>query len=307
MKAILCAGIRGEFRWIVGSNRRNQGSKSLTTRPMKNKARLARLSFGGSVLLPVLMALSIGGSTTTAADQPAAAADQPAAAPAPVPAPPPPKPKWETTAAAGLTLTRGNSDTLLATLSLDTKGKWEKSEVALGISAGYGENNSVRNTEFVLGYGDYHHLITDRFYAGIHVDGNYDGIAALDYRVDIAPLAGYYLIKTTNTSLSIEGGPALVLERYSHQPAEGYWGVFLGERFEQKLSSSTKLWESANYVARVDRWSDKYVITAEVGIDTAITKKWSLRTVFQDIYDSLPARNHKHNDMRLIAGTAYKF
>ena len=37
-------------------------------------------------------------------------------------APPPPETLgWVTTAAAGLTLTRGNSETLLATLSLDTK------------------------------------------------------------------------------------------------------------------------------------------------------------------------------------------
>ena len=240
------------------------------------------------------------------ADEPAATA--PAVAPAAAPVPPKEKEKgWETSAAAGATLTRGNSDTLLLSLSLDTKRKWEKSEVAFGISAGYGENNSVRNTEFVLGFGDYHRLITERFYAGLHLDGNYDGIANLDYRVRVSPLAGYYVIKTTNTTLSFEAGPALVIERYSHQPTESYWAARLGERFEQKLSASTKLWQSLDYVARLDQWSEKYVVTGEIGIDTAITKKWSLRTLFQDIYDSQPAAQHKHNDMRLIAGTAYKF
>ena len=38
---------------------------------------------------------------------------------------------WVTTAAAALTLTRGNSETFLATLSLDTKAKWEKDEARL--------------------------------------------------------------------------------------------------------------------------------------------------------------------------------
>ena len=46
------------------------------------------------------------------------------------PAPQEPPKGWETTAAAALTLTRGNSETFLATLSLDTKRKWEKEPAA---------------------------------------------------------------------------------------------------------------------------------------------------------------------------------
>ncbi len=236
------------------------------------------------------------------------AAAEPAPPTAEKPAPPKFEDKgWETSAFAGATITRGNSDTMLLTLSVDTKHKWEKSEAAFGISGGYGENNSVRNTEYFRGFGEYHKLITERFYTGLHLDGNYDGIANLDYRAQVSPLVGYYLIKNTNTTLNVEGGPALVIERYSHQPQESYWGARLGERFEQKISKTTKFWQSLDYVARLDQWSDKYVVTGELGIDTAITKKWSLRTVFQDLYDSRPAANHKHNDLRLIAGTAYKF
>ncbi len=81
----------------------------------------------------------------------------------------------------------------------------------------------------------------------------------------------------------------------------------MGEQFERKISPTTIVWQSLDYVARLDRWDKKYVLTGEVGIDTAITKKWSLRAVFQDIYDALPAVGRKHNDMRLLAGTAYKF
>ena len=63
----------------------------------------------------------------------------------------PKPPGWETSAAAGVTLTRGNSDTLLATLSLDTKRKWERDEAFAGVSGGYGENDDTKNTEFVKG------------------------------------------------------------------------------------------------------------------------------------------------------------
>jgi putative salt-induced outer membrane protein YdiY len=215
--------------------------------------------------------------------------------------------KWETTAAAGVTLTQGNSDTVLATLSLDTKHKWDKNEVALGISGGYGESEDVKNTEFLQGFGQYNRLFSDRFYAGLRLEALYDGIANLDYRVRISPLAGYYLIKDPKTTLAVEAGPSVVFEKYSSQSSDTYLGVRFGERFEHKLTATTKIWQSVDYVPQVDKWVDKYLITAEVGIDAAITKQWSLRLVFQDIYDSMPASEREHNDMRLIAGTAYKF
>jgi hypothetical protein len=38
-----------------------------------------------------------------------------------------------------------------------------------------------------------------------------------------------------------------------------------------------------------------------------INKHWSLRVVFQDYFNSAPAAGRKENDLRLLAGTAYKF
>ena len=41
--------------------------------------------------------------------------------------------------------------------------------------------------------------------------------------------------------------------------------------------------------------------------EISVNKRWSLRVVFQDSYDSQPANGRECNDMRIIAGTAYKF
>jgi putative salt-induced outer membrane protein YdiY len=219
----------------------------------------------------------------------------------------PKDPGWETSAAAGLTLTRGNSDTLLTTLSLDTKRKWEMDEAFAGVSGGYGKNDGTKNTEFIKGYAQYNRLFNERLYGGLRLDGNYDGIANLDYRFTLSPLLGYYLIKEARTSLSVEAGPSLVLEKYKGESSDTYLGARFAERFEHKLSDTTRIWQSLEYVPRVDRWAKKYILTGEVGIDTAITKQWSLRVVAQDVRDSQPAGTNKKNDFRLIAGTAYKF
>jgi putative salt-induced outer membrane protein YdiY len=235
-----------------------------------------------------------------------------ASAQGPAAAPPPPETlAWVTTAAAGVTLTRGNSETFLATLSLDTKRKWEEDEVFLGVSGGYGEstvnNVDTKNTEFVQGFGQYNHLFTERFYGGLRLDGQDDQIAGIEYRFKVSPMVGYYLIKNDKLRLAAEAGPTLIEEHLKGQEPHGYWAARLAERGEYKLTATTKLWESLEYLPKVDDWAQNYLLNFEAGIDTAITKQWSLRLVFQDQYASEPANGRKQNDLRLIAGTAYKF
>ena len=218
---------------------------------------------------------------------------------------------WDSTAAASATLTRGNSETFLGTLSLDTKRKWAHDEVGFGISGGYGETTvkdvNTKNTEFLQGYGQYNRLFSDRFYGALRLDGQDDQIAGIEYRFKVSPMAGYYLIKNTNMTLAVEGGPSLIYEHLKGEASHGYWAARLAERFEYKLTANTKVWESLEYLPKVDEWTKNYLLNFEAGIDTAITTHWSLRVVFQDQYASEPANGRKQNDMRLMAGTAYKF
>lgn len=217
--------------------------------------------------------------------------------------------RWETTAAAGMTLTSGNSDTVLATVSLDSKYKEGSDETLLGASAGYGSNQGEKSADFAKAFGQYNHLITERTYFGLRIDANHDGLADLAYRVSITPLLGYYLVKNDKTSLSVDVGPSLIIERYEgpNTTTDTYLGIRFGEKLEHKLSDTTKVWQSLEYVPKVNEWTDKYTITAEVGISAAITKQWSLRVVAQDIYDNDPAPGNENNDFRLLAGTEYKF
>jgi putative salt-induced outer membrane protein YdiY len=248
------------------------------------------------------LAALLAGSATAAA-QDAAATTTP---------PPPPETKaWVTTAAAALALTRGNSENFLVTLSLDTKRKWEHDDAAFGVTGGYGEStvNDVnsKNTEFLQGYGQYNYSFTDRFYAGLRADGQYDGIAGVDYRFKVTPLAGYHIIKNQKMDLSAEVGPSAVFEHLSGEDPKTYAGIRFGERFEYQIVAGTKVWEAVGYIPQIDEWTQNYLVNFEAGIDTAITKAWSLRVVFQDLYASQPAKGKKNNDLRLLAGVAYKF
>jgi len=219
----------------------------------------------------------------------------------------PEKKTWEGEIVSGLTLTSGNSDSLLFTVGGKAKKKWDQNEFSLGAVAGYGKSDDVNNNEFAQGYAQYNRLLTERFYYGLRLDASYDGIANLAYRINLTPLAGYYLMKQTNTTLSVEVGPSLVTEKYFNESSDTYCGLRFDEKFDHKLTETTKVWEYASYTPQVDRWMEKYIITVELGISVDINKTWGLRVVAQYIYDSEPAPDRERGDFRMIAGTKYTF
>ena len=214
---------------------------------------------------------------------------------------------WKSSAAVGVTLTRGNSETLMVNASLLSQKKWGKSELALGAGATYGEDSDTVNASALNGFVQYNYLFTDRLYAYKRVDALHDDIASVTYRVTLSPGVGYYFIKNDKITLSGEVGPGVVFEKLYSEPERAYWTIRFGEKFTWKISDRSRFWQMLDYNPKVDDWTEDYVLTAEAGIETDITKHLALRVVAQDSYRSLPAVGSEENDFRLMAGVAYKF
>jgi putative salt-induced outer membrane protein YdiY len=224
------------------------------------------------------------------------------------------KPLWETSANAGVTLTRGNSENLLATAGINTQRKWSRDEILMGAAAAYGTTTvkqpgpDEENTTdaYAKGFGQFNHLFTQRFYGALRADALNDEIADVHYRFSVAPLAGYYFIKSPNTTLSGDAGPAWVVEKVGSAGPRGYLGVRVGERFEHKFQNGARVWQTADITPEVENW-ENYVLNAELGVEAPLTKKTSARLVLQDTYDHQPSPGREKNDLKLIAGLAYKF
>ncbi len=215
------------------------------------------------------------------------------------------EPVWEKSAALGLTLTRGNSDTMLFTANALAARKGKKNEISLGADATYGENNDVKNAESLHGFIQYNRLFTERFYGYARLDGLHDAIADLKYRLTFSPGAGYYFIKNDRTRLSAEVGPGLIHENQGGK-TKTYFTARAAERFELKLNDRVRIWQSLEFLPQVDDL-DNYILNAEAGIESALTKKLSLRTFVQDTYDNVPAPGRQKNDVKLVTAIAYKF
>ena len=225
------------------------------------------------------------------------------------------KKKWDSVATAGVTLTRGNSKTFLANLSVNTKRTWTNNEVLLGANAGYGENTTtdasgakVDNTtdSYIKGFGQWNHLFSPQTYAGVRVAGEHDDIANLTYRFIVSPLAGYYFVKETNQFLCGEIGPAYVREKFFGEGVHNYIALRVAERGEHKFASGAKIWEGVEWLPKVSDFQN-YLVNAEVGVSAPISKGLNISLVLQDTYKSAPAKGKLKNDLKLIAGIGYLF
>jgi putative salt-induced outer membrane protein YdiY len=235
----------------------------------------------------------------------------PAAAVAAIAAGAPPAPKlapkkpWESSVSAGLTLTRGNSDTLLFTADFLTQRKTPFDEYKIGLGGAYGDQNSKQTVNTYKVFGQWNHLFTERFFGYVRTDGLRDIIADVGYRLSVGPGAGYYLLKETNTTLAVEAGGAFEAEKLDGTE-NNFATLRLAERFEHKFSNRARFWESVEFVPQVDKF-DNYLVNFEIGLEAALSKSFSLKTYLDDNYQNRPARRKLKNDAKIIAAVGYKF
>lgn len=214
-------------------------------------------------------------------------------------------PEWESSAAAGLTITQGNSDTVMATAQILSQKKWDQHEIRLGADATYGEIEEVKSTEGLHGFGQYNRLFTERAYGFLRLDALHDAIADIDYRFTFAPGAGYYFIKNERTAFSGEAGPAFIYEKQGGE-STGYITARLAERFEHKFNENVRLWQFAEFLPQVDDFNN-FLINAEIGVESKLTEKLSMKVFAVDNFDNEPAEGREENDLKVVTALAYTF
>ena len=221
--------------------------------------------------------------------------------------------KWISSVTAGLTLTSGNSDTLLATAAGATLIRWSKNEFGAGIDGAYGTSkvppattNTVNN-EMIHGFLQYNRVFTEKFYGYGRLEGRDDQVADLQYRITLGPGAGYYFIRNTNTDLSLEAGVSYLWQMQA-DVYDDYWTIRMAQRFHQVISDRARLRESIEYLPQADDFNN-YVVTALIGIEADITKdkKFAITSYVTDVYNSRPAPGKKNADVTWVTGVVYKF
>lgn len=212
---------------------------------------------------------------------------------------------WEHSVSAGVTLTRGNSETALFTADFLASKKTPVNEYSFGLAGAYGNNKSVDSVNNYKGFGQWNHLFDERLYGYLRADAVRDIIADLDYRFTIGPGVGYYFIKNSATYLAGEAGAAFQTRRLGGK-SDNYITVRLADRFEHKFNDHARVWQSAEILPQVDKF-ENFTVNFEVGVETSVTKSFTLKTYLLDSYQNRPALGRKKNDIQIVAAAGYKF
>ena len=210
-----------------------------------------------------------------------------------------------TTVSVGLTLTDGNSETLGANAGLKIEGeKQGLGSVLAGAEANYGESTvdgvkatTVENAKL---FANVKKTLSERVFASIDSSVVYDDIALIDYRAMLGPGLGVYLLKNDKRTLALEAGPSYIWEQVDGA-ADDYLALRFSERYTCQISATAKLTQSVVYIPAAEDFDD-YLLTAEIGVEAAMTARTSLKVALQDNYDSTPAADAEYNDVSLIAG-----
>lgn len=208
---------------------------------------------------------------------------------------------WKNSAGIGLSMTDGNSETLVVNAAAKSEHTAEAGILTLGIEGNYGEadDENVENAKAGANY----KRTYDAFYA--YLDGNvlYDDIAAIDYRATVGPGLGKFLVDTEKTKLGVEAGVAYIFEKVA-EVEDDYAALRLAQNFSRQVSETAKIFESVEYLPEIEDF-DNYLLNAEVGIEAAINSSASIRVSVKNKYDSTPGAGLEHNDVALIAALSF--
>ncbi len=210
---------------------------------------------------------------------------------------------WELTGAAGLTYAEGNSDSVAYSIQVLASYLDEKNETYLGADWFYAEDGGVASTDRFLLSAQQNRRLDERWHIGGIGSWQRDDIAGIDRRIDLGLLLGYRAIDSERATLTLEVGPGYAWEKQGGT-SRSFAGLRLAEKFEYEFTETTKLWQSLSWTPKIEDFAD-YLIDLELGIETRITDRWSLRTFARHRIDSTPAAGRGRSDTSLVFGAAY--
>lgn len=212
---------------------------------------------------------------------------------------------WSSTASLGFSLAQGNADNLNLTLSADSAYRENKKELFLAGAYTFAEDSGETSTDALRASAQYNYLVSDRVYYGAGLGFLRDDIADIAYRITPTVIAGYYLIKNDEMTLSLEAGPGFTFEE-TGGVTDDYFSIIAAEKFTWEISDRMTLKQSLTAVFDPSE-SDNYTLLGDIFLDTDITKNLAWRIAAGWAYDNQPALGQGRDDTTFTSGITVKF
>jgi putative salt-induced outer membrane protein len=206
---------------------------------------------------------------------------------------------------AGLSTTKGNSDTLSFVLGMKAMRAAPSDKISVYLNSIFAKNNtagtSVTTAHSITGgiRGDLN--ISPRFFAFGFSDFEFDQFQQLDLRNVLGGGAGYHAVKTKRTVFDLSAGGAYDQAFYATGVNIRSGEIVLGEQLSYQISSRSSLSEQLQFFPNVSN-SGQYRGTFDSSITTRLSSWLNWQVTFQDRYVSNPIPGIKNNDLLLSTG-----
>ena len=221
---------------------------------------------------------------------------------------PPPGQTWSGNFGAGLSLTRGNSDTKNLNLSAQLAQRIDAKNLAkydaFYLRADQNGDLTVDRTSFG---GRDEYTISPVMYAFGDAHFLRDKFKHIDYLVSPTVGAGYHFIKEKDLDVAAEGGLGFVIEKDAGLARETSGAVTAKQLLTWKFSPTATVGEVASGLWKTKAFGDA-LYHFEASLASDLTTRSQLKLSLLDDYKTRPpAAGVKKNDVSIIAAVVMKF
>ncbi len=217
---------------------------------------------------------------------------------------------WSGVIDTGLSLTRGNSDTLNYTFSGKAARISSRDKISVYTTAIYA-NNSTTGTKQVTAHdiqggvrGDLN--VSSRVFAFAMADFEYDQFQNLNLRSVFGGGAGYHVIKRANTTFDLNAGGAYENESFNTPLTRTSGEVIVGEAFATKIGPRISLSEAFSLFPDISH-TGQYRFTFDATAATKLKNWLSWQLTYSDRYLTDPVAGTMRNDAIFTTGIRVSF
>jgi putative salt-induced outer membrane protein YdiY len=211
---------------------------------------------------------------------------------------------------AGLSTTKGNSDTLSFTLDGKAVRESPVDKFTVDFNSILAKNGTtgatVTTAHAITGGIRADFNVSPKFFAFGFTDFQYDEFQDLDLRNVLGGGMGYHVIKSKKTAFEAYGGGAYDQAYYSTGVNQKSGEINLGESVSYKLSGRSSLNEELDLFPNLT-YTGQYRMTFNGAAVTKINSWLNWQISFNDLYVSNPQPGIKTNDVILTTGIRVSF
>jgi putative salt-induced outer membrane protein YdiY len=220
----------------------------------------------------------------------------------------PPPPAWTGTFGAGLSLTRGNSDTSNVNLSYDAK--WDPADHFTFASKGLwlrGSRDGELTANRLSLESRVDRKLDDRTSLFGQVQYARDRFRQVDYLVSPTAGVSHLLVATAVTKLAVNLSVGGVWEKNTGLSVEADGALNAGQQFKHQISETAEFTQNLTALCKIGEFDDS-LYTLGAGIAASITSRTQLKVEAIDTYKNKPtAAGVRKNDVSMLVSFVYKF